>query len=148
MTQYPTFSKLPENNQRCNVRHDIPSGAAGIFCSLIPSSALGLEEFRGLSRSPPSLRFQQGQKQKKSLSLHWITTCLPDFQTFLRPCRDTGNQNFLFFFNHETFFYLSCDNYIGMISSKLDLQLLPAEFFRPIRSYPRGPCTTEALRIT
>ena len=86
MTQYPTFSKLPENNQRCNVRHDIPSGAAGIFCSLIPRSAVGLEGCRGVNEIPPPLRFWQEQKQKKSLQGRWITTCLPDFQIFLRPC--------------------------------------------------------------
>ena len=30
------------------MRHDIPSSAAGIFCSLIPSSAVGVEGCRGV----------------------------------------------------------------------------------------------------
>ena len=73
------------------MRHDIPSGAAGIFCSLIPSSAVGLEGCRGVNEIPPSPpQILAGIETKKILTRaldYYLSPRFSDIPTALQRYR-------------------------------------------------------------
>ena len=63
------------------MRHDIPSGAAGIFCSLMTSRVVGAGGQGGATRNLAGI--EANNSPPKGL---WLLLP-PDLQTFLRPCQ-------------------------------------------------------------